>query len=541
MALSQRDKKKKAAKFLKANIWWNGMWAWDAVGARYALLGSKVTQTQALTFTRNSSAYQNTGTNVWASVSSNVIRQGSQGARLEKAATNMALYSGDLTNAAWRLLGTATSEATAIPAPAYGNFTRFYRNSETANALLCDQQITTGVTVGEWYCAWCYVMGEGANIGKLAALEIKRYAGGSYAGNTVTVRLTDKPQLVSVFFQTITGNTAISPVLHVGNTDLFTSVLVSNMQVEVGKSPTSPIQTTTAQVTRAADALPLLLPQNAQVEVKFADNPRAVLQRTVQYRDKVCQTFVAQSGAEWPINHLYWNSDVQRFTVKNGDVCIEDTAEKERSEMMTGSRFAKSVDVWNSHAFKVDSNFTTSTNPQAWFIIGQWHGDASDDRSPYFSIKMVGNDLVIDKRIYNGSGGQSAVVELYRWINFPRDVYHNIVMTHKVDATVGYAKVWINGVQVVDTGLIPFGYWDHTNGGYWKWGIYRNAGNGGTAIVEYQNWEEDTVSLFPRVGAPLALNLGKQTLNATLSGGSYSLPVDSLNHPVVQTIYAVAP
>lgn len=525
-----------------ALAWWSlaRNWAWDTARGLYIRLGGSVAQSDMLTFARNSVAYRNVSGVDWTQSAVDVLRSEPGGIRVEKASTNMALQSADMTNAIWRLLGTATREATAIASPIGNLFTRYFRNSEIANALIIDQNITTGVTVGEWYCAWFYVMGEGANIGKLAALEVKRFAGGSYAGTTIRVRLTAKPQLVWVYFQTITGNTAISPVLHVGNTDLFTAVLVSDLMVNPGKTPLSPSPSGASQVIRAADALTLKLPAACDLEITFADKPLPIMGQQVFYQEKLLQTFLNQNGDPWSIGLLHWGSKIVRFDLRPGDVCFEDTADKERCELMTGTRFAKGVDIWNSHAFRVNGSFQTSLGSQDWFYIGQWHGDTSDGRSPYFSIKIVGNDLIVDKRIYNGAGGQSAVENLYTWKDFPRDRWINVVMQHEVDATAGFGKVWIDGVLVVDTGLVPFGYWDHPNAGYWKWGIYRNAGNGGNSVVDYQNWEEGTADLSGRVTTPLALETGKQTiLDATPVDGLYVLDAAALNYPVIEKILAL--
>ena len=236
------------------------------------------------------------------------------------------------------------------------------------------------------------------------------------------------------------------------------------------------------------------------------------------------------------MQRLYTNSDVLRFTVKPGDRASFDPSDRDRSEISDTIRTVQGDDIWNSYAVKVGSGFITSTNIAHWFIIGQWHGDSDvDGRSPYISVNIYGNDLVVDMRRWNGSSQVRSTV--YRLPNFERDVWHNIVIQHKTHQTSGYFKLWLNGVLVVDYAG-QFGYWDHTNGGYWKAGIYRNAENY-DATVTFQNFEKGNTSLISRVTSPLPIDKGIQFIDVTPTNGSYTLSASALNHSVIKSINAI--
>jgi hypothetical protein len=524
--------------------WWRAgaKWAWDAKKARFAIAGKKASQAQALAVTRAGTSYMDNGSGVWAVVAANLLRVSPRGARVEAAGINRLRWSGDMMNAVWVPQGTATREATAIQTPAYGNYTRINRGSEAAAGLLILQNITTGIVVGNFYCAWCFVRGEGANIGKRVGLAIKRHAGPStFAGSVVQITLTAEPQLVFTAFQTVTGNTGVAIVIHAGDNaaTMADSVLVGCPQVDDGKLPTSPIETGAAGVTRAADAVSINLAQASSVEVKFADAMVPIHENNMVYRGYTYNLDQAPSALH-ALMRKYENSEVLRFTTKPGDKVSFDTADRMRSEATRGegSSYAKGVSIFNAYQVKVDAGFQTSTDPSSWFIIGQWHGQSIvDGRSPYLYTCISGNDLVFMMRHWSGTG--TPETELYRVPNFPREAWLDIIFEHMVHQTAGVVRIWYNGTKVVDRAPGPVGYWDHALAGYWKFGIYQKADTYSPS-VEYQNVDEGLVDLSGRAAAPLAVDSGKQTFAATPSGGIWALDAAALKHPLIESITAMA-
>lgn len=530
------EQRKKKSRNLGPTWWdYNSYWSWDAVNNRFRKNNYRSRNVEFYTFLRNSVAFHNTEESVWQQFEANQIARNSvTGARIEPAITNMLLNSDNLFSASWTLPATGTRTATTIAAPVYGTWTRIGIGSEIAGGLLI-QQANFAITVPQTYTAWAYVMGEGANIGKTMAIEIKRASGGSYAGVTIQVTLTDKPQLIQATFTSITDNTTGAVVFKVGSTNQASEFLLACPQFEIGTKPTVPVRTGATNPAKPEDALTMKLDKPSRLKIEYSEIPSSVTGSTLIYKG-VNNNVHKAAGKDYAIQRLYWNSDVLKFTVKPGDVVSFDTADKERSEITDNVRTTKGDDIWNSYAVKVGSGFVTSTNPGAWFILGQWHGDSdADGRSPYISANIYGTDFVVDMRRWNGSSQIRSTV--YRLPNFERDVWHNIVMQHKVDQTNGYFRMWLNGVQIVDyTG--QFGYWDHTNGGYWKAGIYRSAASY-DASVSYQNMEKGNTSLAARITSPLSVDNGIQFIDATPTNGNYTLNASALNHSVIKSINAI--
>lgn len=513
--------------------WWveNALWGWNAIHGTFMKDGIIIPEIEAFSFSRASVARVNTDQNEWSETPIDELRDNGLGARLESAATNKLTSPNDMTGTGWFLTGTATREATAITAPAGGNFTRINRNSETNAQLL--YQTVAGAVPGEDNVASMYVMAEGTDIGKTVVLEIKRGAGATFVNSIRTAILTGEPQRVSVSFQPAVDTTSISVALKVLGTNMPTSILAANAQLEIGVRPSTPIVGT-----RAADAPELLFDSPADLEITFAEMPKYIRWALLGYKGVTYDTNLT----DFPdaMSRLYWDSDVLEFRVGPGYHYEPDPETVERSEISTSVRYGKGVSVGNAFQMLVPSGFTTSPSYGLgeWFIVAQWHGDSQlDGRSPYIAFSIQGNDLVIDKRHYVVGTGYSDPVELYRETDFIRDEWNDWVIEHNVHETTGYVRVWKNGVQVVDfTG--PVGYWDHTTGGFHKIGIYRSEADF-YGVVRFQNFSEGIADVAARVAAPPVIDTGHQTLSATPIDGVYALDPALLNHSVIESIVAI--
>lgn len=191
------------------------------------------------------------------------------------------------------------------------------------------------------------------------------------------------------------------------------------------------------------------------------------------------------------------NNSVLRFEVKAGDRASFDKDDRDRSEATDSVHFPMGEVVWNAYRVKVADGFAVPSEENSWFIIGQWHGSANDNRSPYIAAQMQGNDLVFLRRFL--SNGKQTAREMYRMNNVPRNEWLNIVIEHKVSETDGLLNIWLNGSQVVKFEG-PLGYWDHQDAGYWKFGIYRSATDT-NAVVEYRDVVTTTKDLSKRAMA----------------------------------------
>lgn len=174
-------------------------------------------------------------------------------------------------------------------------------------------------------------------------------------------------------------------------------------------------------------------------------------------RPHSCDADFAEDSAKW------------LFEVRAGDRWPSDIYAVERSEV-SGRKWRKSDAIANSYAISLGS-FESSAD---WLVIGQWHGGDNDGRSPYIAWELDGNDLVLLVRHTDpkGARGQSSARELYRLADAERDEWHQIRIEHRVGETDGFMRAWLGETQVADYSG-PLGYWDHGDGGYWKFGIYR--------------------------------------------------------------------
>lgn len=525
---------------LKGGWWWgNAILGWDCGPARFSRQGRAVPQADAFSFTRASVALATDDGVTWSSVGEGTLRRSAIGATLEPATTNMIRYSADPTNTAWIKGSGVVPVDTGVPCPVEGagNWWRVNAGSVGANGTLLSINTDADLVVGEYYTTSLIIRATGANIAKRMSLESKRGTGTPYAGFVSSARLAGSAQRIKATFQAVSGNLKGALAIRLDNGDLPTEFEFCCPQFEKGKVATSPIRTDAAPVTRAADAATLLLPSAVTLDVQFVGSEPLRGQRNVQVGSRVLQTFQAPD-APFAIARRYGGaSEVLDFMTRPGDVCFEDDASKERAEVMTGTRFPLNADIWNAYDLWIDGDFTGGTDPvNDWCIMGQWHGDASDGRSPYIAADLIGDDLVFYWRAVTG-GRQ----ELFRMDNVRRRSWIRIVMQHKVHATAGYMKLWIDGVLVGDLSGAPrpFGYYDHAQAGYWKEGIYRGAILG-TTRCSIQNSVEGTADLTARIAAPPALNIGRQSLSATPTGGEYTLDAAVLQGRQVGRILAYA-
>ncbi len=191
------------------------------------------------------------------------------------------------------------------------------------------------------------------------------------------------------------------------------------------------------------------------------------------------------------------NDVVLRFEVRAGENAFFDPEDRDRSEATDQISFPKNEVIWNAYRVKIAKGFSIPSGEKSWFIIGQWHGSVSDKRSPYIAAQMDGNDLVFLRRFL--VDGKPKMQEMHRVSNVPRDQWLNIVIKHRVSETDGILDIWMNGRELVDFNG-PLGYWDHADGGYWKFGIYRSR-HDQDAVVEYRDVLTTTNDLSKRAAA----------------------------------------
>jgi hypothetical protein len=191
-----------------------------------------------------------------------------KGLLIEPAATNLALQSGDLANAAWSTFtngsGSITRTANSGVAPD-GNTTAAKIDLNRSNApdyAEIFQAITlTGVNTASLYFKAFGVgdIGKQVTVAGFTSSDI----------GTVNVTLTSSWQRVPVTFASVGASTSVTVIFGYVNTGTFTSATsqtgavsfyVWGGQVESGSVATSYMPTTSSAVTRAADAASITIP-----------------------------------------------------------------------------------------------------------------------------------------------------------------------------------------------------------------------------------------------------------------------------------------
>jgi hypothetical protein len=171
------------------------------------------------------------------------------GIRVEEARTNLCLYSDDFTNAAWTKSNMTTAYTSTGPDGVGNSATRLTASAGNATAL---QAITSGSADRITSCYIKRITGTGN-------IDLTQDNGSTWTTVTTTGSWTRVE---------IAAATAANPTVGIRIVTSGDAVDVAFFDHEVGSFTTSPIRTTSATVTRAADNIKLLnsaYPYNATV------------------------------------------------------------------------------------------------------------------------------------------------------------------------------------------------------------------------------------------------------------------------------------
>jgi hypothetical protein len=207
--------------------------AWDFVADQYIRAG--VASPSGLTVTRASSGYAETSDGRLVEFGANVLRRTDKGVLVEGSRTNLALWSRDFTNAAWvKVNVTAALDQVGVDGTANG------ASSLTATAGL-GTALQTVISGSAARAATCYV---------------KRITGsGTIEFTSDGISYTDITSSLSTgsWFRALVTGTITNPVIGFRITTSGDAIAVDFAGLESAVFPSSPIVTTTASATRAAD------------------------------------------------------------------------------------------------------------------------------------------------------------------------------------------------------------------------------------------------------------------------------------------------
>jgi Polysaccharide lyase len=168
-----------------------------------------------------------------------------------------------------------------------------------------------------------------------------------------------------------------------------------------------------------------------------------------------------------------------RFEVREGDV--EPATGSERAEV-TGPTFEEGADIYISDAVRVPVG---NTFQGSWQLIQQLH----DYGEGYNGSPGMGVFLENPARLRLGPGNGSQT--FWTSPNLETEHWYKLVYHVKLsrNPTVGFAEVWLNGVQQPMTNgqLRVYGQTMNTTHTYLKAGIYRSQFSTGTSIVEHDD------------------------------------------------------
>lgn len=212
----------------------------DIVGGRCSEWGHRVPCALHYSLTRASVKYCQTLGLIWVQSISGQLCATDQGLLVEEARTNTALWSRDMTNAAWVKVGMGTA-LNAVGIDGTANSATTLTATGTASSCTASCTILQTLTIGsaaENYSFWVQrVTGSGT-----VNITINNLVG-TAACTVVTTQFTRC---------TVTATLA-NPVIGIQMTTLNDVIVVDFNQLELGAFPTSPILTTTTSATRAAD------------------------------------------------------------------------------------------------------------------------------------------------------------------------------------------------------------------------------------------------------------------------------------------------
>ncbi len=168
-----------------------------------------------------------------------------------------------------------------------------------------------------------------------------------------------------------------------------------------------------------------------------------------------------------------------RFEVRDGDNPI---GYGDRAELQSSTGESEGDERWYSWSTMFAADFPRSS---AWQVVSQWHANA--DGSPPLAFYAENDDLVLTANRMAGPGSPLGAVRLWRG-PLRRGTWNDIRMHVKWSGSdsVGFVELWIDGVpQKLDDGttrravrtLYP------GVGAYFKQGLYRQSGVGGTGVL----------------------------------------------------------
>jgi len=207
----------------------------DFVNQRYYAFGQAGLSNIILT-TRASVGYAQRANNTWVSFDANQPRITDKGIFIEQAATNLCLYSNDLTNAAW----TKTNCTAALNATGADG---------VANAAT-----TLTATGANATCLQAFTLSSAARTISVM-MRRKTGSGAVYLTQDNDATRTDiTSQLnTSTYTKVQVAQTLVNPTIGIKLATSGDAVEIWNVQYETGSFATSPIFTTSATVTRSQD------------------------------------------------------------------------------------------------------------------------------------------------------------------------------------------------------------------------------------------------------------------------------------------------
>lgn len=202
-----------------------------------------------ITITRGSVGYaQDTG-GTWILFGAGVPRITGKGLLCEEARTNSALWSRDMTNAAW----TKVNMTTALTATGIDGTANSATTLTASGALATVLQLITLSSSADTYGVW-----------------LKRISGSgtiAISGDGITYTTVVPPSTWTLFSVT---STLVNPNFGIRVSTSGDSIAADFSQLEVGSFPTSPILTTTVAVTRNADVVTVSNPPGTLAVSLFA-------------------------------------------------------------------------------------------------------------------------------------------------------------------------------------------------------------------------------------------------------------------------------
>lgn len=215
---------------------------YNFAGAQYFQAGSAAgaDPKNLITVTRASTGYAADLSGLYYSFANNIARVTNAGLMVEVAATNDALWSRDMSNAAWVKVGVGTAlNAAGIDGTANSATTL----TATGTAGVCTSSCTSLQTI---------TLGSSADT---YSVFLKRVTGVGAVNITINnlTGATACTLVPNAFTRCSVTATLANPVIGVQLTALNDVVVADFNQMEPGGFPTTPILTTTVAVTRAAD------------------------------------------------------------------------------------------------------------------------------------------------------------------------------------------------------------------------------------------------------------------------------------------------